>query len=28
LRYLNEASLDEFPSLRHISNLVFRPRGD
>jgi len=28
LRYLNEASLDEFPGLRHIANLVFRPRGD
>jgi len=27
LRYLNEASLDEFPGLRHIANLVFRPRG-
>jgi hypothetical protein len=28
LRYLNEASLDEFSGLSHIANLVFRPRGD
>jgi hypothetical protein len=28
LRYLNEAPLNEFPGLRHIADLVFRPRGD
>ena len=28
LWYLNKASLDEFPGLSHIANLVFRPRGD
>jgi hypothetical protein len=28
LRYLNEASLNEFSGLRNIADLVFRPRGD